>query len=257
MWKKRTAYVMMFAVGMATVMLASTWALAAEEGGRLSTRMSIAQMFNIATFTDAIGFFDMFCIYLCSLASIALIIEHAITIRRATLVPELSVAQVKTMFDEHRFREALEFCQNDPSFVSAIIHAGLIEAANGYDAMESSMQDATNERSARLYRKIEWLNLLGNVAPMFGLWGTIWGMMVAFGEIEGKGGKANPADLAGGIMIALVSTFTGLIVAIPALGAYGIFRSRIDQLSMEAALVAEDLLANFKPGAAATAAATA
>jgi biopolymer transport protein ExbB len=75
-------------------------------------------------------------------------------------------------------------------------------------------------------------------------------MMVAFGTIEARGGKANPADLAGGIMVALVSTFCGLIVAIPALAAYGIFRSRIEQLSTEAALVAEELLANFKPSAA-------
>jgi len=216
-------------------------------GQPASTRRTLASMFYTSTFTDIIGFFDMMSLYICSLASIALIVEHAITIRRTTVVPELSVAQVKTMFDERRFREALEFCQNDPSFVAAVVHAGLIEAANGYDAMENAMQDATSERTARLYRKIEWLNLLGNVAPMFGLWGTIWGMMVAFGEIEGKGGKANPADLAGGIMIALVSTFTGLIVAIPALAAYGIFRSRIEQLSTEAALVAEELLANFKP----------
>ena len=215
------------------------------------TRRSISGMFWTATFTDPIGFLDMMSIYACSLASIALIVEHAITIRRTNVVPELSVAQIKTMFDERRFREALEFCQNDPSFVSAVVHAGLIEAANGYEAMENAMQDAASERTARLYRKIEWLNLLGNVAPMFGLWGTIWGMMVAFAEIAGKGGKANPADLAGGIMIALVSTFCGLIVAIPALAAYGIFRSRIEQLSTEAALVAEELLANFKPGAAA------
>ena len=108
---------------------------------------------------------------------------------------------------------------------------------------------ATGERTARLYRKIEWLNLLGNVAPMLGLLGTVWGMIVAFGELEAKGGKANPEDLAGGIMIALVSTFMGLIVAIPALAGYGIFRSRIEQMSMEAALVAEELLANFKPSA--------
>jgi len=216
-----------------------------------STRRSLANMFYISTFTDPIGFFDMMSLYICSLASIALIVEHAITIRRTTVVPELSVAQVKTMFDERRFREALEFCQNDPSFVAAVVHAGLIEAANGYDAMENAMQDAASERTARLYRKIEWLNLLGNVAPMFGLWGTIWGMMVAFGEIEGKGGKANPADLAGGIMIALVSTFTGLIVAIPALAAYSIFKTRIEHLSTEAALVAEELLANFKPSAGA------
>jgi biopolymer transport protein ExbB len=191
----------------------------------------------------------MACIYLCSMASIGLIIEHSLTIRKVTLVPEISVAQIQTMFDERRFREALEFCQNDPSFVSGVVHAGLVEAGNGYEAMERAMEDAAGERAARLYRKIEWLNLLGNVAPMFGLWGTIWGMMVAFGEIEGKGGKANPSDLAGGIMIALVSTFSGLIVAIPALAGYGIFRSKVEQLSMEAALVAEELLANFKPAA--------
>ena len=226
------------------VMSAPAFAEQAKKG-----RMSVAQMFYVSTFTDAIGFLDMSAIYLCSMISIGLIIEHSITIRKATLVPELAVAQIQTMFEERRFREALEFCQTDPSFVAGVVHAGLVEAGNGYEAMERAMQDAAGERAARLYRKIEWLNLLGNVAPMFGLWGTIWGMMVAFGEIEGKGGKANPSDLAGGIMIALVSTFSGLIVAIPALSAYGIFRGKIEQLSLEAALVAEELLANFKPAA--------
>jgi biopolymer transport protein ExbB len=248
--KKRMLFWMVSAAG---VLLAMSVPALAEEAAKAQPR-SLMWMFSVATFGqtafDPIGFFDMISIYACSLASIALIVEHCITIRRAVLVPELSVAQVKTMFDERRFREALEFCQNDPSFVSAVVHAGLIEAANGYDAMENAMEDATGERTARLYRKIEWLNLLGNVAPMLGLWGTIYGMMVAFGTIEARGGKANPADLAGGIMVALVSTFCGLIVAIPALAAYGIFRSRIEQLSMEAALVAEELLANFKPSAA-------
>jgi len=244
--KKRMFFWM---VSAAAVLLAMSVPALAEEAAK-AQRRSVAWMFWIATFSDPIGFFDMMAIFACSLASIALIVEHCITIRRSVLVPELSVAQVKTMFDERRFREALEFCQNDPSFVSAVVHAGLIEAANGYEAMENAMEDATGERTARLYRKIEWLNLLGNVAPMFGLWGTIWGMMGAFSTIEARGGKANPADLAGGIMVALVSTFCGLIVAIPALAAYGIFRSRIEQLSMEAALVAEELLANFKPSAA-------
>jgi biopolymer transport protein ExbB len=74
-------------------------------------------------------------------------------------------------------------------------------------------------------------------------------MMVAFGTIAAKGGKANPSDLSGGIMIALVSTFSGLFVAIPSLSAYSIFKTRIEHLSTEAALVAEELLANFKPSA--------
>ncbi|MBE3070832.1 MAG: MotA/TolQ/ExbB proton channel family protein [Planctomycetes bacterium] len=246
MGKKRA--IILGAVALVALLSIAAPAWAAEEGAR-KVQKTLFGIFYVATFTDTMGFLDMVSIYACSIASIALIIEHAITIRRSVIVPELSVAQVKTMFDERRFREALEFCQSDPSFVSGVVHAGLIEAANGYDAMEAAMQDATGERTARLYRKIEWLNLLGNVAPMLGLLGTVWGMIVAFGELEAKGGKANPEDLAGGIMIALVSTFVGLVVAIPALAGYGIFRSRIEQMSMEAALVAEELLANFKPSA--------
>jgi len=235
----------------AAAILLSGWgtALAAEEeGGKTRT---ILDIMYLATFGEHefnfVGFMDMMVIYLCSIASVALIIEHAITIRRIVIVPELSVAQIKTMFDERRFREALEFCQNDPSFVAGVVHAGLVEAANGYEAMESAMEDAADERTSRLYRKIEWLNLLGNLSPMLGLLGTVWGMIMAFGELEAKGGKANPADLAGGILVALFSTFMGLVVAIPALAGYGIFRSRIEQMSMEASLVAEELLANFKP----------
>jgi biopolymer transport protein ExbB len=217
--------------------------------GVVKAPRSVFNMFYVSTFTNFFGFLDHAVIWSCSMLSIGLIIEHSLTIRKTSLIPELSVAQVQTMFEERRFREALEFCQNDPSFVTGVVHAGLIEAGNGYQAMEQAMEDATNERTSRLYRKIEWLNMIGNVTPMCGLTGTVWGMMTAFSEIEAKGGKANPSDLAGGILIALVSTFSGLLTAVPALVAYGIFRGKIEQLSMEAALVAEELLANFKPSA--------
>jgi len=238
-------------VMLGVVLVASIGALGQEAQKTQKPEMSLGGMLYVSTFTNVIGFLDMVSIYACSIASIALIIEHALTIRRSVIVPELSVAQIKTMFDERRFREALEFCQADPSFVSGVVHAGLIEAANGYEAMERAMGDAAEERTARLYRKIEWLNLLGNIAPMLGLFGTVYGMMVCFSQIAAKGGKANPEDLAGGIMIALVSTFCGLLVAMPALSAYSIFKTRIEQMSMEAALVAEELLANFKPPTAA------
>jgi len=254
MRKHRIGLIGMVAAGI--LLAVGAGAMGAEAApAKSATPSSLWSMLWVATFGDKqfdfIAFADMVSIYLLSLASIALIIEHAITIRRTILVPELSVAQVKTMFDERRFREALEFCQADPSFVSGVVHAGLIEAANGYEAMETAMQDAAEERTARLYRKIEWLNLIGNVSPMLGLFGTVWGMMMAFGTIASKGGKADPSDLAGGIMVALVSTFCGLFVAIPALSAYAVFKSRVEQMSMEAALVAEELLANFKPAAGA------
>jgi biopolymer transport protein ExbB len=240
-------------VVMGVMLLASTALLAAAGEGVVKSE-SFAHMCWRATFSSFMSAVDILAIVGCSIVAVALIIEHAMTIRRAVLLPELSVAQIKTMFDERRFREALEFCQVDPSFVSGVVHAGLVEAANGYQAMERAMQDAAEERTARLYRKIEYLNLIGNISPMLGLFGTVWGMMMCFQKIAEREGRAKPAELADGIMTALFSTFVGLLVAMPALGAYAIYRNRVEQLSMEAALVAEELLANFKPTAAAGAA---
>ena len=240
--RKNWVFIGLVAVGLILVGGSGAWAADALKQPR-----TLWNMIYVSTFTNFIGFMDHFIIFCCSLASIALIIENSMSLRRAIIIPEMSIAQIKSMFDERRFREALEFCQTDPSFVSGVVHAGLIEAVNGYDAMASAMEDAAAERTSRLYRKIEWLNLIGNVTPLCGLTGTIWGMMTAFGAVEAKGGKANPADLAGGVLIALVSTFSGLLTAIPALVSYGIFRGKIEQLSMEASLIAEELLANFKP----------
>jgi biopolymer transport protein ExbB len=242
--KVRNGSIFLLTVG--CVLASCTLALGAE---MVRAPRSVFNMFYVSTFTNFFGFLDHLVIWTCSMLSIALIIRHSLSIRRDIQVPELSIAQIHTMFEERRFREALEFCQTDPSFVSSVVHAGLIQAANGYEAMEQSMQDAANERTATLYRKVEWLNMIGNVTPMMGLTGTIWGMMTAFSEIEAKGGKANPSDLAGGILIALVSTFSGLLTAVPALVAYGVFRGKVEQLAMQASLVAEELLANFKPTA--------
>jgi biopolymer transport protein ExbB len=200
--------------------------------------------------SGTIGFIDITLLVLCSITIVALIIQFALEIRRTTMLPELTVAQVKTMFDERRFREALEFCQNDPSFVAAVIRAGLMEAANGYGAMEKSMIEAAEERASRLFRKVELLNLLGNITPMLGLFGTVYGMMIVFSVIANKGGMAQASDLGAGIMVKLFCTFMGLVGAIPALSAYSLLKSRVDALAVEATMVASELLSNFKPSKA-------
>jgi biopolymer transport protein ExbB len=200
--------------------------------------------------SGTIGFIDITLLILCSITIVALIIQFGLEIRRTAMLPELTVAQVKTMFDERRFREALEFCQNDPSFVAAVIRAGLMEAANGYAAMEKSMIEAAEERASRLFRKVELLNLLGNITPMLGLFGTVYGMMIVFSMIAHKGGMAQASDLGAGIMVKLFCTFMGLVGAIPALSAYSLLKSRIDALAVEATMVASELLSNFKPSKA-------
>ncbi len=101
------------------------------------------------------------------------------------------------------------------------------------------------QQSSVLFRKIEWLNIIGNVAPMIGLFGTVWGMIEAFNRIVRAHGQPEPDQLAGAISIAMVTTLWGLFAAIPALAAYGSLRNRIDGLSAEVALVAEKVLRDF------------
>ena len=107
------------------------------------------------------------------------------------------------------------------------------------------MEDASAEQAARCYRRIEHLAVISTLAPMLGLMGTVWGMILAFMEFETK---ANPqiSELAPGVYKALVTTLQGLGVAIPATAALAFFRSRVEELSMEATMVVSHIFADFR-----------
>lgn len=187
-------------------------------------------------------------IWLISIVTVALIISSALKIRRATILPELMHSQIQDMFENKEYRDAIDVTASDPSYLGYVVHAALAEAAHGYPAMERAMEEASEERTTKMLRSLEWLNLIGNIGPMLGLFGTVYGMILVFFKIVEAGGMPNPADLARGIGIALVTTLLGLAVAIPALAAYAIFRNRIDSLTSEAMVASQDLISNFRPG---------
>lgn len=184
-----------------------------------------------------------------SIVMVALGIQFFITIRRGTLVPDLVRQQIQTMFDNKQYREAIEMTAAEPSLLSYVVHAAMKEAAHGYAAMERAMEEAAEDRATKLMRRIDWLNLLGNIAPMLGLLGTVWGMILAFMEIVQAKAMPSPDKLAYAIGIALVTTLLGLSVAIPSLGMYAVLRSRIDELVGDSMLISEELLAAFRPAA--------
>ena len=185
-----------------------------------------------------------------SVAMLALIIEHLISIRRNALMPPGLAESVHQHLARGLINEARQQCKLQPSFLAHVLAAGLEEVDLGYESVEKAMEDASTEQAARLFRKIEYLSVIGTLAPMLGLLGTVWGMILAFMEFETK---ANPqvAELAPGIYKALVTTLMGLGVAVPALACFAIFRNRIDELVAEASLMAERVFADFKRSAAA------
>jgi biopolymer transport protein ExbB len=186
-------------------------------------------------------------LWVLSVVLVALCIQFFITIRQGNILPDLVKQQIQTLFDNKQYREAIEVTATEPSMLSYVVHAALSEAAHGYASMERAMEESAEEKSTALLRKIEWLNLLGNIAPMLGLLGTVWGMILMFMEIVAARGIPSPDKLAYAIGIALVTTLLGLMIAIPALGAFAILRNRIDALTNQVVLQSQELISTFRP----------
>ncbi len=184
-----------------------------------------------------------------SLWMVAMIVQHLLTVRRSVLMPVGLGEEARRLIAAGNFKQALDECHQRPSFESYVLSAGLAEVSLGYSAVEKAMEDASQQQAARLYRRLEYFTVIGTIAPMLGLLGTVWGMILAFMEFEAK---ANPqvSELAPGIYKALVTTLQGLCVAIPALGAYAVLRNRVDELVAEASLLAEHAFSTFKRSAA-------
>ena len=187
-------------------------------------------------------------IWAISIVAVALIVKYMLNFRRTTILPELTRERVQALFDEKQYREAIEVTEVEPDYLSYVVHAALCEASHGYPAMERAMEEAAEERTTKMLRDIEWLNLIGNVSPMLGLFGTVWGMILTFMKIKEIGGAPDPGKLAGSIGVALVTTLLGLAVAIPALAFFSVLRNRIDSLTSEGMVAGQDLIANFRPG---------
>ncbi|TVQ75924.1 MAG: MotA/TolQ/ExbB proton channel family protein [Phycisphaeraceae bacterium] len=182
-----------------------------------------------------------------SAACIGLLGAMSLANRRSVVVAEDRVREVERAVSEGRFREALDLTADPETDAMAVLHAGLNESVHGYNAMLRASEQVGEDLLLRRLRRIEPLNIIGNVAPMIGLFGTVYGMILAFREIVAAGGSPDPVSLAAGIGTALTTTFWGLVVAIPALAGYALLRNVIDAHAVESSRLAESVLVHFRP----------
>lgn len=185
-------------------------------------------------------------IILLSIVSLGLIIDYSFRLRKSKILPPKDAAVLKELISKKDFDSILKLDGKRASFLIRVAAAGMQEVNLGYQSMIKAMEDASEALSAGIARKIEHLNVIGNISPMLGLLGTVIGMLRCFNELAHVAGAIEPKQLAGGIFEALVTTCMGLIVAIPALYCYAVFRNRVDEYTGEAALMAEQLVSSFK-----------
>ncbi|MCZ6836007.1 MAG: MotA/TolQ/ExbB proton channel family protein [Planctomycetota bacterium] len=238
--------------GVFALCLATTPVLAQSDGAsNTDSSKSFASAFFISTNADGsveiLGSLIIWFLLVLSLLSIGLIGMMILTNQRKSISPERVVEEVRNHLNQGKFKEAMALTGRDESFFCQIMHAALKDAPHGFGALTRSLEQTADELTTIRLRKIEYLNVLGQVSPMIGLFGTVYGMILAFQAIVISGGNADPILLASGIGTALTTTFWGLVVAIPALAGYAIIRNHIDELTMDATLRAEEMLNQFRP----------
>ena len=193
-------------------------------------------------------------IVILSIIGLTLIIQGFIKNRASVFMPEATTNLIREMIANRKFKELIDFTETDPSFVSKALNPAL-KRAPSFSAMKEAMETAIGEQTAEQFRKIEYLNIIGNLGPLLGLLGTVLGMIYAFQAVATTGGQADVGALSNGIAVALAHTFMGLFLAVPCLAAFGVLRTVVDRLTVRGALVAEELLLMIKPAEAKPAAA--
>lgn len=187
------------------------------------------------------GGFIGYIIILLSIVALVLVVVHALQIRRTQLVPVEQTTSLRELLTLGRAEEALQYCimpAND-SYLTRILAPGLtrfLKSPFGAFEIKTAIEDAGAEQTERLYRSTDALGVIGSIAPLMGLLGTVWGMIGAFDTVS-AGAVSDSAyyeQLASNISLALVTTMQGLVVAIPCVILYSFFRNRIDAIAADA-----------------------
>jgi len=171
---------------------------------------------------------------LTSIAGVALGLQAVFSLRAHLLRPPGLSAELLNLCQEGNIEGAVEAAQADNSFLGLVCFAALSNAQLGKEAMEGAMADAGDIESTKVMNKIGVLNLIAAIAPMLGLTGTTIGMIMTFATLA-SGTDITPATMSEGISVALICTFTGLIIAIPLLVTAYILKSNVQRVIAEIA----------------------
>ena len=202
-------------------------AAAADEAQPAEVEEGLHQALKTKFIEGGAGF--MSSVVLCLILGLAIAIERIIYLSLASADSKKLLADVEAALDEGGVEKAKEICRNTRGPVAAVFYQGLLRINEGIDVAEKSIVAYGSVQSGLLERNLSWVGLFIALAPMLGFMGTVIGMIAAFDRIQ-QAGDISATIVAGGIKVALITTVTGLIVAIILQIFYNYILSRIESL---------------------------
>lgn len=164
------------------------------------------------------------CILGTSMVLVTFSIQLFMTLRAENLAPKALMESLKSTIDAGNYQEAWETCKANKAYVAKVLQGALERLGRGQDAVQGALIEFGLRQSQPIKTKISYVSVIGVIAPMIGLLGTVIGMMGAF-AVLGSSGVADPRGLALRIGEVLMATASGLFIAIPAFIFYYYFRN--------------------------------
>ncbi|MBI4845556.1 MAG: MotA/TolQ/ExbB proton channel family protein [Candidatus Omnitrophica bacterium] len=184
-------------------------------------------------------------ILLCSIFSLAIILERVINIYQSKIDTTKFMDDITAALKRNRVSEALEICEQTQGAISNILKAGISRHGSSRQEIRDAIEDAGLHEVPKLEKNLSLLATIAHVSPLLGLLGTVTGMVSTFQIIQQKAQAMYPVDpsvLAKGIWEALITTVAGLIVAIPSFVAYNYLVAKVESLVVEMEISATDLV---------------
>jgi len=168
-------------------------------------------------------------VVLCLILGLALVIERIIYLNLSSTNTKKLLENIETTLNEQGIEAALEVCRNTRGPIASIFYQGLTRLDEGVDVVEKTVVSYGSVQMGLLEKGLTWISLFIAIAPMLGFMGTVIGMIQAFDAIAAAG-EISPTLVASGIKVALITTVTGLIVAIILQLFYNYLISKIDSI---------------------------
>ncbi len=189
---------------------------------------------------------------LLSVVGMSIGIHRLLTIKKEILVPEGLADDLHNIFAEgvndEAVEDALNLVSGDQSMLGEVFAAALDKRDFGYESMQEAAESVGSAEHNKYMTQISWLSLFAAIGPMLGLLGTVVGMIGAFMTLAAKN-NVNPQDLSSDIGGAMITTATGLIIAIPMMFFFFFLRSRINRCVLDATVLTNEVLDYFRPPA--------
>ncbi|MFC1499098.1 MotA/TolQ/ExbB proton channel family protein [Verrucomicrobiota bacterium] len=171
-------------------------------------------------------------------------VDCAITVRAKKIMPDALIANVTNSMAEGDVLKALQNCESEPGALANILTSGFSHVEEGFDVIQDSISTAADLETEKIMQKLTWLSVIGNLAPMLGLLGTVQGMILAFKTLGL--GAPDIGALATNISQALYTTAAGLTIAVPCVAVYYTFRNSANRIILKMEAMTMELIKDLR-----------